>query len=271
MMKHQAPKQVKPSPAGDIYSIYHDRQFSPSALVVFWQDQSLPLPGELQLEIERHWQELNGRGFFNGRLARLDSWQIWKGHLALFLRPTDYKTQLYSNTAVNEVVARWGEHALARALGISAVVISRDDQLVLMKRSDTVGEYPGRYDVFGGHIDCLATGPPDIFAAMAAELEEELGLKEDEIRLRGCGLISAVPIRKPELLFSARTRCAAEEIWARARTARDRHEYGTLETLPNRATAIGRFLKDHRDEISPSAYGCLAVYREQMSQHGRKR
>jgi len=254
-----------------IFSLLFSGRFDRPGTRIHWQATRLNPPAELTREIDRHWRDIADRGHFNGTIARLEDWTYAPDRLELFLRPTDYKTQLYSNYAVDEIVAHWGEPHLARALGISAVVNSRDHQILVMKRSETVGEYPGCYDVFGGHIDCPASDPPDVFAAMAAELREELALEEYEVVLYGYGLISAVAIRKPELLFTAQADLTADEILARAQTARDRNEYGSLQALPDRADAIGRFMSDHRDEISPSAYGCLAVYREQMRQHGRRR
>jgi hypothetical protein len=90
---------------------------------------------------------------FNGQLCRLDGWQCSGTDLEIVLGLTEYKELLYSNNHTAQVMTEYGSEALSNALGISAVLLSRDDKLMMIRRSSAVGECPGMLDVLGGHID----------------------------------------------------------------------------------------------------------------------
>ena len=192
-------------------------------------------------------------------MARLAKWQKHDSTLRLWLQPTDYATLLYSNASTERIVREWGEEALSRALGISAVVISADDRMILMQRSLHVGEFPNRYDVFGGHIDVPEPPQePSIFKAMEQELTEELALSPREYELILYGLLEALPHRKPELVFAARCRLTAAEIMEQAREARDRFEYQKIFDIP--MATVRTLLTTEKDRFSPSAFGSIWMY-----------
>lgn len=235
--------------------------FAAHEVQVSWKSLAESRPPQLQREIDAAWQGLRPNPHFNGRIARLEGWEAEQGRLELQLRPTDYKTLLYSNGHVEEIVAQWGERALAKALGISAVVLSADGELILMQRSELVGEYPGCFDVFGGHIDAPARGGrPDPFASMEKELAEELALAAEDFVLRCIGLVLARKTRKPELIFRAHTRLTSDALLQAATAAQDRYEYTRLLTVPAEAGEIAAFLQLNTERVSPSACGALELF-----------
>ncbi len=238
---------------------------TPEQLSTEWQPDPKVVSGDLAAAIDAEWQVLRQAGYFNGALARLDRWQGDAQHLRLWLRPSDYKTLLYSNRHVAEIASTWGEEQLSRALGISAVVACRDQQLLLMKRSQQVGEFPGAFDVFGGHIDVAdGGGAANVFAAIARELEEEACLVPGAYDIAAIGLLETCAARKPELVFAVHCPLDSTQLLAEARQAADKMEYEHLFTLARRTEAIDAFLQAHHGTISPSAYGCLQIYRDYM-------
>ncbi len=235
--------------------------FSPSMVIVQWEESLPPLAGELQTAVDAAWEGLNPNPHFNGRIARLEEWRIRDGALHLWLRPVEYKHLLYSNAHTGEIIRHYGEHQLARALGISAVVVSAEGQILLMERSDRVGEFPGCYDLFGGHIDPPAQGEiPDPFASMEKELDEELALLPGTASLSLFGLLLTREARKPELLFIARCGMESEAMMRAALGARDRYEYRRLLAIPADAESVRGFLQHHRTKLSPSAFGGLEIF-----------
>lgn len=228
---------------------------------IAWEPTFTPLPEAMQEQINFYWLSLAKDFIYNGRLARLEKWSLSSSACRLELRPSDYRTLLYSNAHTKQIQESWGSHFLSRALGISAILVCADNTLVLMKRSHRVGEFPGCFDVFGGHIDCPKNGDvPNVFVSMAQELEEEVGLYRSEIDIKLIGLIEARPHQKPELVFVANTLLAKEHILARACEARDHNEFTQVHTLKNEAQHIQQFLKKHQREFSPSAFGSFCVY-----------
>ncbi len=233
---------------------------------VEWVNEPPQLPLELEQAIEVYWQTLPKIFLFNGRLVRLDEWTM-NGTLQLMLRPTDYRTLLYSNRFTEEVRKRWGDRCLSRALGISAVLRSSDSRLLYIRRSFEVGEFPGAYDVFGGHIEVPCRDASQLFAAMHKELEEEAGLLPQEVDLSLLGLIESLPNRKPELVFAADCHLTAAQITRRCSHAADRQEYSGIFSTLDEPAALSALLHDAA-VWSPSAYGSLRLYLENRLRTG---
>lgn len=232
-------------------------------VIIEWGHNPIELSRSLQDEIETFWNERPGS--FNGTLARLDQWYRADNSLVLYLRPTDYRTLLFSNNNVEYIRKMWGDRYLSRALGISAVVVTNDNCLWLMKRSDSVGEYPNCYDVFGGHINVKEfEKPPDVFSAILEELEEEMGLPSHSCDLTCFGLIETTEHIKPELLFKARIDLDSSDVLQLAKHARDGCEYTQILSIMDDDDAISEFIESKKTDISPSAYGCLSCYLAEM-------
>lgn len=225
-----------------------------------WLPEPPALPSDLQQQIEAYWESLPKEFIYNGALARLAGWQLHDGWAEFTLQASDYRTLLFSNRHVGEIRRNWGEACLSRALGISALLKSGDGRLLFIERSTAVGEFPGALDVFGGHIDPPAEGPPDVFAAMAKELQEEAGLRPNEYDLMLIGMIESAPNRKPELIFCAETDLTEQEIKIRANGAADRAEFSRIFSIADQEEPLRRWLGNEREKWSPSAYGGLCLY-----------
>ena len=243
-----------------IFSVNFTCRCPEEMLDVSWQSEPLDLPLDMQKSIKKHWDSLPKDNIFNGRLARLDRWSYSGQGCHLALRPTDYRTLLYSNSHVQEICTLWGSDYLSRALGISAVLLSVDNFVIFMKRSANVGEFPECYDVFGGHIDVPPNeNSPNVFSSMAQELKEEVGLDRSDYDLYLIGLIESTPNRKPELVFFASTFLTKEQILSRTHEAQDHIEFTHVHAIENGVELLN-FLKTNKSGFSPSAFGSLCVY-----------
>ncbi|RPH98472.1 MAG: NUDIX domain-containing protein, partial [Calditrichaeota bacterium] len=246
-----------------VFKIIFSRILQPHEVEIHWDRGAFKIPPEMFKAIEDYWQRVVDEHIFNGELVRLDSWRLADGRLHLQLRPSDYQTLLYSNQHVDAICAQWGEAFLSRVLGISAIIKSQDDKLLLIKRSLRVGEYPGCFDVIGGHIDVPLDGAaPDVFQSMQREMEEETGLLPQECSLTLLGLVEAVPNRKPELVFFADCHLNMRQITERARQAKDRVEIEDVFLVNNSVSALDSILGENGISWSPSAFGCLYLYRD---------
>lgn len=232
-----------------------------------WNDEERVLPAGLQTKIDQFWQKESTRQphLFNGDLCRLNRWEKKDNYLILDLGRTDYREQWHSNAFCREIVSKHGEEVLARALGVSAVLATRDQQIVLIKRSHEVGEDPGKLDVWGGHIhpqDHAIDGAPDPFCAIAAEILEEanLTLSEDE-PLTCLGLIETTTTFKPEMIFRVELQLTAAEVMKRAE-AYGSAEWSALISIANRSESLKTFLQEHEEQISPSAFGALWLHHQ---------
>ncbi len=237
-------------------------------LVVKWEARPAEKPPELFRAEQLFWNSLlqanPEKHLFNGALAQLDGFSFDSAALTLRLSATDYRAFLYHQSQREKSQPASGEGFGSQALGISAVVRTSDGFLVLMKRSDRVGEYPNCLDVFGGHIDPIAhqtKGKPDPCKAIGAELEEELGVHAEEIApVKVFGLIRNLENGKPELIFAAPLSLNSDELADRAKNAADRFEFSELLFLPDQKASLASFLKNHTHDFSPSGFGSLLLY-----------
>ena len=245
----------------EIYSVLAKGPFANEDVRVIWQEKPFCFPPDFVDEVTTYWEQIKAPHIFNGELVRLDELTTGKNKLVLELSPGNYATLLYSNEYVESIVNKWGNSYLSNALGISAVVVSSDNKIILMKRSVNVGEFPNCLDVFGGHIDKPENGyTPDVYAAMQKELNEELALNELDYDLEILGVIRTQVNRKPELIFSAFANKEFNEIVRQAGEADDRFEWDAISGIP--ITQLFSFLKRERKNLSPSAFASLDVFLE---------
>ncbi|MFQ5676915.1 MAG: NUDIX hydrolase [bacterium] len=242
--------------------------FNQDWVSVNWCASRRDLPATLTNRIDAFWQKqiiaAQKDGFiFNGDLCRLNFWHVQENRVVLGLGLTSYKELLHSNHCADELETAFGNEFLARALGISVVLVSADDQIILIRRSDKVGEFPNRTDLIGGHIhprEHAVSGVPDPFLAIIDEITEELNLEIGSAERLDCiGLIETTATRKPELVFELRSERQKSDILKTA----SRHrcpEIAEIFTVVNEAHALRNFLTTRRDEMSPSAYGGLCLY-----------
>jgi len=201
---------------------------------------------------------------FNGQLFRLESFEASVGQLKLVLGQTCYRDQIYCNAHTQTLAQAYGENVLARGLGVSAIVITHDGFLPLMRRGQRVGEEPGKIDVFGGHAHPdlhVREGRPDLFGAIADEIIAELNVAPEDLAENFCcGLVENLRTHKPDLVFEIFLRNTREEIARRAARALEAEEVAELFFIPREIEAVKNFLANCAQELTPSAHGTLTLY-----------
>lgn len=106
----------------------------------------------------------------------------------------------------------------------------------------------------------VAVVPIDAFAAVARELEEELGLRREELHDLVCvGMIRDKEIHQPEMLFEARIELTVEELRQRWQTAEAKSEHDEIVSLPDEPGAIAPFIRSC-GPIAPVAVGALFIH-----------
>ena len=256
-----------PDPLNKYFKIIFFKQFTNQDLLISWQDK-FPELSSARKQIEDHFwdsylKQYPESNLFNGNICRLISTEFNKTPIKLTLGPIQFKTHFFSLKKGNKFAENLNEKPKT-GLGVSTTIITSDDKILFMKRSDRVASNPGCFDVFGGHIDLeshqLQSGDttPDPFIAITRELTEEIFLKQDQIDvLTGVGLIQNQINKQFELIFSCFTKTDAETIIKDAENASDRCEYSHIIRIPNNTERLRLICLKYASEFSPSGLGSL--------------
>ncbi|MFQ5650184.1 MAG: NUDIX hydrolase [bacterium] len=246
--------------------------FTHQQVQVRWNGQPRQYSESVQAGIDDYWrreveQSAKSEYLFNGDLCRLANWQASGQGLTLILEYTNYKELLYSNYVRDQRPNPAADGFVSAALGISLILVSQDHQIVLIRRTETVGESPGKLDVIGGHVEPYAhqvAGRPDPFRAMQAELAEEAHLSVDSHADLLClGLLVTTQTEKPELIFLLNSRTSLKEILA-ASAAQPSPEIAELLSVEDDQDTLHALLLAKKAAFSPSALGALWLYKEMM-------
>lgn len=256
------------------FNILLTGHFHQSQVKVNWNSQRRNLPQSLIEKIDAHWhreisQTSKNSFIFNGDLCKLDSWKISDNNLTLDLRYTNYKELLYSNHIHEQNTEESNFPFTSKALGISAVLLSSDNMIIVIKRSSHVGEGPGKLDIVGGHIhpyEHSVEGIPDPFFAMKAEMVEEVNLAPAPAEELVCiGIIITTTTQKPELVFSMQSHRANSESIIHKASLKNSTEISEFLAIPNRKKSLQAFLNKEAKKLSPSAFGSLWLYKESLN------
>ncbi|CAN0910880.1 Nudix hydrolase 9, partial [Linum grandiflorum] len=149
---------------------------------------------ELEDSIAQIWEERVQRNssLYNGKKFRYGGYSVPDGgvaggvvtHACLHLGLTDYRTFIGTNLnplwenflAPSEDDATLCQHT-ASPLGNGAIVVTSDNEIVVLRRSENVGEFPGYFVFPGGHPE-----PGQIEASSATDVirNEDLNKKVSE-------------------------------------------------------------------------------------------
>ncbi|OQS06261.1 hypothetical protein THRCLA_01686 [Thraustotheca clavata] len=212
---------------------------------------------------------------FNGSKFRLvDSELTSTGTLNMTWGLTSYKEYICtcSNaTIASQLVRDGGMKYLSRKVGVAAALVTKDNNFVLIQRSNAVGVYANLVDVPGGHpepeklrlhhdikwaaseelnAECVS----ELFKSIVEEVEEEINIPR--ARLQSpllLGVTLQAPGETPSYAFLIRSDVSTLEVETYYRTAKDQYESTRLlciqlESLDS--TAL---------QLTPSATGCLQL------------
>lgn len=224
-------------------------------MVVEW-GEAPSIPEQLEKRVAKSWEEAKraSGGWFDGQVAALRGWKVRGQELLLSLCALPYRYVWYVYATAFRGKAPPPE-VIPRALGVSAVVEWRE-HLLLMVRSSDVAEFPGRLDVFGGHIEPDVHGEwPSPQESIVRELCEEPLLERRSVRLRSVlGLVEVARTRKPELVFAAEIEPGA---WQDAPPKGDA-EVAKVVAVP--INELSDYFSRHKKRLTPSAHGSLELW-----------
>ena len=125
-----------------------------------------PLPEEIQKKLDERWDALvndakPGRILYNQSKFRLHSVEMKTSdhdqsvQVILNLGLTDYKSFICTQQQQlsDDIRQAIHEEHLGHPLGVGCLLITADDNLVLIKRSSACIDLPNMYDVPGGHAE----------------------------------------------------------------------------------------------------------------------
>lgn len=235
---------------------------APSALAVDWRELPPP-PAALVAEAEAHWARLAaetpGVFRFPGPLCQLLEVRATGDRLQLALGRTDYRLWLHAQGRQAELAARYPGASIARPLAVCAGVLTAG-ALVVAERGQALAEGAGLLHVCGGHLDPdrhWRGSAPDPLLAMQAELEEEWGLRpEDLAEGTLLGLVESAA-GKPELVWRFRVALDRAALAARAAAASDAHEAAALHFPAAAPAALAAWREAHRARIAEPTLALL--------------
>ena len=207
-----------------------------------------------EIEVVRRRLQGSGRRIWPGPLYHLSSFHA-TDRLVLCVGTTDYLVAV----AMHEYSKSWakclGEESLPRPIAISVLTLTRDQKLVMERRSRLVAEYPGKFHVRpSGHPE-----PPETLRqSIARESGEELGIKPSEVsELCYLGMVQNMENGKVEVICSQRTRLSLEEV--RSRQPSSEWESEEQIGIPATPRGIRKMVRAHSREICVPGMAALAI------------
>lgn len=217
----------------------------------------------LEAVIAETWQarlaeaEATGGMLWSAPMARLVDWRVEGDQLTIRLGPTTYRDFVGTNIVNPWVAERYGPDYLSDGCGVSALLRTADERLVLQRRSQAVFEFAGLIAACGGAVEPISPGDPSTTLAAQArrELAEELGLPPDAVRsMTLLGIGRTTSRHKPEIVYLAETTATWPEV-------SDRHheEHAGLVAIPDTAQAVATTLRDAWDDYAPPGLMALTL------------
>jgi len=247
----------------DVVGCYHRQNVQ-----VQWCDLQRLTNPQVEQIIEDTWASQTrqaaqtGRLIFNGRLCRLVEYSADNERMTLKLGAVSFKEFLGTNGTHANLRYLHGPDVLADPLGVSAAVITRDDFILLGRRSRHVALYAGRIHPIGGIVE-----PPgdaqgaDPFQTLISEVTEETGIRGDQTGLLCClGLVRDKHTVQPELIFDLEVTCDMPSIRAQSASARDAQEHTGWVPVRNHPAAVVTFIEHHFNDLTPVALATLLLH-----------
>jgi 8-oxo-dGTP pyrophosphatase MutT (NUDIX family) len=253
--------------SGPPFIIEVNRRYEIEQLSQTWSDAPRPSAPGVEEMIARTWEaesavaQEEGRKLFNGRVGRLVELAASDAALSFRLGDTCYRDFLGTNLFHAAQVARLSSSFLANALGISALVLTRDGFAALGRRSRKVVIHAELLHTFGGLLeeaDRTAQGY-DLVKSIKRELEEELGVGPADLSaIAVIGLVRDRAIQQPELIFEIILTLTRNELIAKFGASHD-DEHTSLEFVADDPDAAVAFLRQ-TSKITPVAQVALLLH-----------
>ncbi|ESO86152.1 hypothetical protein LOTGIDRAFT_220828 [Lottia gigantea] len=273
-------------------------QYLPNGKVVAILDQDFnrkSLPSNLENSIEETWNsriDTNPK-LYNGTKFRLHSVsEASDKTLTLNLGVTCYKEYLGTNWAPNsKLLHSFGKDVfkneqacMSDPVGVGSFVITSDNHVILLRRSNDCAESPGLWDCPGGHaepeelvgkksfeeIDLSSmTGEAvvkEIFDSIIREIRDEVNIPEHCLsapQLIGIALNTTSACR-PSIEFIVQCSKSSTEVVSlyKEGSQSEAEESTNIMTLPlNDMVSLEESHREIWDNMAPAGKGCIVLYR----------
>jgi 8-oxo-dGTP pyrophosphatase MutT (NUDIX family) len=213
--------------------------YPPGGVRAKWVADSRPRIPQIEAAIEAAWRDASHRlKLFDGPICRLESFEAGDT-LDLNVSMTSYKIFIGTNLANPQFTELYGPATLANGIGVSTIVLSHDDSILMGRRNESVAQYPLRVHTFGGTLE--PRDPLDVFAEARRELIEELRIDERDVEAIACiGLVEDTTVHQPELIFAARLGRTVAQL----EQSLDPREHGSLIRIPAQPASLAAALQD---------------------------
>lgn len=243
------------------------RRYEVGQLSQAWNDAPRPTAPSVEEIIARTWEvemavaREEGRNLFNGKVGRLISVQAADSTMNFQLGETCYRDFLGTNLFHAAEVARFNPSFLADALGISALVITRDGYVVMGRRSRKVVFHPEHLHTFGGLLeqgDRVSHGF-DLVKSVTRELAEELGIGSADLSaITVSGLVRDRAILQPELIFDVCVSFTRDELISKFDAQHD-DEHTAIEFVADDPGSVISFIRQTA-KITPVGQAALLLH-----------
>ena len=170
-------------------------------------------PPAVRDQIDAAWETTARLGvlLFDGPMCRLEGFDADPAALSLRMSETTYRIFVGTNLCHSHLADEFGPAVLANPVGVSVLLRTAENFLMLGRRNESVIYFPGRLHPFAGALEPCDAGDP--FRGAMRELQEEANLLEADIsEIRCLGIIEDHQLRQPELILRADTPLFREEL-----------------------------------------------------------
>jgi hypothetical protein len=212
-------------------------------------------PPSVLEQIDAEWERVARTGvtLFDGPMCRLEKYLATPARFTLSLSETTYRIFVGTHLYHANLADTHGPLILANSLGVSVLVRTADDFLLLGRRNETVVYYASRLHPFAGALEPTDQSNP--FVASRRELHEEAGLTDADITsLRCIALVEDRHLHQSELIMRADTRLTRAQVESQA----GREEHHNLVAIEAADQRLRELLRN--PGLTPVALGGLLVW-----------
>jgi 8-oxo-dGTP pyrophosphatase MutT (NUDIX family) len=218
--------------------------------------------------IESKWSDfVNNQSIaFNGRLFRVDRYIIENNRIEIHLSDTDYKE--FVGTRDHDFIGRFGRENAANPLSVGAVIVTKDNKIVLGKRAEDIDIGKSKISVAAGYLDpekdmvnsANSDNTLDIFSGIKREIYEETGItNRDIVDLVCMGLINNKEKNQINAPFYCKLDISAKEFETNKRP--QQAEFSQIIMVDNTVRSIDDFINRPENELSDVLVPTLSMYK----------
>jgi 8-oxo-dGTP pyrophosphatase MutT (NUDIX family) len=219
--------------------------------------------------IESKWSDFVNKTSiaFNGKLFRVDGYNTVENNLIeLNLSDTDYKE--FVGTRDHEFIRRFGRENAAIPLSVGAVIVTKDNKIVLGKRAKDIDIGKSKISVAAGYLDpekdivnsANSDNTLDIFSGIKREIYEETGVTNRDIVGLACmGLIDNKEQNQINAPFYCKLDIFAKEF--ETNKMPQQAEFSQIIMIDNTVRSIDDFINGPENELSDVLVPTLSMYK----------